>query len=196
MQDRTLASLSEGEVDGPGDPGDQRYHGWLVALPDDAQRPMAPVEAEVLGVGSTGLAHPQPVQAEQDGRGSMDGVVAFGREEEPAKLGPVEPTPFARVDLGPARVLRWVRGDPTVDVGEAIEAADGGQAPVDGRGGQTPLLHGAAPQLDVGPLGLKNVETDISAPLKEGAQIVAIGLEGPTAVAGQIRSRSHLGLGE
>ncbi len=30
----------------------------------------------------------------------MVAVVAFGREEEPAKLAPVEATPFARVVLG------------------------------------------------------------------------------------------------
>ena len=126
----------------------------------------------------------------------MVGVVALGREEERAELAPVEPTPFARVDLGPAGVLRWVRGDPAVDVGEAIEAADGGQAPVDGRDSQAPLLHDAAPQFDVGSFGLEDVETDVSAPLKEGAQVVAIGFEGSGAVAGQVRSRRHPGLGE
>jgi hypothetical protein len=36
VQDRSLGSLSECEVDGPGHPGDQRYHGRLVPLPDDA----------------------------------------------------------------------------------------------------------------------------------------------------------------
>ena len=61
VQDRALTSLPEGKVDGPGHPGNERYHSRLVALPDDAQRPMAPVEAEVLGVGGTGLAHPQSV---------------------------------------------------------------------------------------------------------------------------------------
>ena len=196
VQDRPLASLAEGEVDGPGHPWDQRDHGRLVALPDDAQGPMAPVEAEVLGVGGTGLAHPQAVEAEQGGQGGVVGVVALGREEEPAELAPVEATPFARVDLGPAGVLRWVRWDPAVDVGEAIEPADGRQPPIDGRGGQAPLLHGAPPQLDVGPLGLEHVETDVGAPLEEGAQVVAVGLEGSTAVAGQVRSRGHLGLGE
>ena len=113
-----------------------------------------------------------------------------------AELPSVEAAAFARVDLGPAGVLRWVRGDPAVDVGEAVEAADGREPAIDGRGGQAPLLHGAPPQLDVGPLGLEDVETDVGAPLEEGAQVVAIGLEGPTAIAGQVRSRGHLSLSE
>jgi len=124
------------------------------------------------------------------------GVVALGREEESAELASVEPTPLARVDLGPAGVLRWVRGDPAVNVGEAIEPADGGRSAIDSRGSQAPFLHGAPPQLDVSPLGLEDVETDIGTPLKEGAQVVAIGLEGSAAVAGQVRSRRYLGLGE
>jgi hypothetical protein len=157
---------------------------------------MAPVEAEILGVGGTGLAHPQSVQAKQGGQGRMVGVVALGREEESAELASVEPTPFARVDLGPAGILRWVRWDPAVDVGETIEAADGREPAIDGRGGQAPLLHGASPQLDVGPRRLEDVETDVGAPLEEGAQVVAVGLEGSAAVAGQERSRRHLGLSE
>ena len=63
-------------------------------------------------------------------------------------------------------------------------------------GGQAALLHGATPQLDVGPLGIEDVETNVGAPLEEGAQVVAVGLEGPTAVTGQERSRRHLCLGE
>jgi hypothetical protein len=124
VQDRPLASLAEGEVDRPGHPRDQRYHGRLVALPDDPQCPMAPVEAKVLGIGGTGFAHPEPVQAQQGGQSSTVGVVAFSREEESAELAPVEATPFARIDLGPADILRRVRWDPAVDVGEAVEATD------------------------------------------------------------------------
>ena len=159
MQDRALASLSKGESDGPGHPGNQRDHGRLVALPDDAQRPMTPVEAEVLCVGGAGLAHPQSVEAEQRGESGVVGVVALSREEESAELPSVEPPAFAWVDLGPAGVLCWVRGDPAVDVGEAVEAADRGQPAIDGRGSQAALLHGAPPQFDVGPLGPEDVET-------------------------------------
>ena len=48
----------------------------------------------------------------------------------------------------------------------------------------------------MGPLCLENVEIDVLKPLEEGAQVVAVGLEGSTAVAGQVRSRRHLGLSE
>ena len=153
MQDRSLASLAQGKFDRPGHSGDQRGHGRLVALPDGAQGAMASVEAEVLGVGRTGLAHPQTVEAQQSRQGGVVGVVALGREEESTELAPVETTSFARVDLGPAGVLRGVRWDPAVNVAEAIEPADRRRPPVDGRGGQSPLLHGAAPQLDVCPCG-------------------------------------------
>ena len=156
---------------------------------------MAPVETQVLGVSSTGLAHPQPVETQQSGHGGVVGVVALGGEEEPAELAPIEATPFARVDLGPAGVLRRVRWDPTVDVGKTIEAADGRQPPVDGRSSQAPLLHGAAPQLDVGPCGLEHGETGVGAPLEERAQVVAIRLEGPTAVARQVPRPRPSGLG-
>jgi hypothetical protein len=62
VQDRPFASFAEG--DGPGHSGDQGNHGRLVALADDAQGAMAPVEAEVLGIGGTGLAHPKPVETQ------------------------------------------------------------------------------------------------------------------------------------
>ena len=64
VQDRPLASLSEREVDGPCYPRHKRDHGRLVALSDDAQGSMPSVEGEVLGVGRTGLAHPQSVESE------------------------------------------------------------------------------------------------------------------------------------
>ena len=64
VQDRPLASLAEGEVDAPGHSGDQGNDGWLVPLPDDAQGPVAPVEAKVLCVGGTRLAHPQPIETQ------------------------------------------------------------------------------------------------------------------------------------
>ncbi len=139
---------------------------------------MSAVEAEVLGVGGTGFAHPQSVQAQLGRQGGMVWVVALGHEQEPAELAAIEAAPLARVDLGPTGVLRWVGWNPAVDLGEAIEPTDRGKPPVDGRGGQAPLLHGAPPQLDVGPLRLEDVETDVGAPLEEGAQVVAVGLEG------------------
>jgi hypothetical protein len=103
MQDRSLASLAEGEVNRPGHSWDQGNHGRLVALPDDAQGAMAPVGAEVLGTRPTGFAHSQTIQPKQCRQGRVAGVVALGREQEPAELAPVETTTFARIDLGPVR---------------------------------------------------------------------------------------------
>jgi hypothetical protein len=85
---------------------------------------MAPVEGDVLGIGGTGLAHSQTVQAQQSRQGGVVGVEALGREEEPTELAAVETTSFARVHLGAAGVLRWVRRNPSVDVGKAVEPTD------------------------------------------------------------------------
>ena len=60
-------------------------------------------------------------------------VVALGREEEDTKLAPVETAALARENLGASDVLGGVGTDPPVDVGKAVEAADGRQPPVDGR---------------------------------------------------------------
>jgi len=46
---------------------DERHAGWLVALADDLQRAVSAFEAEVLDVGATCFADPQPVKAEQHG---------------------------------------------------------------------------------------------------------------------------------
>jgi hypothetical protein len=54
---------------------------------------------------------------------------------------------------------------------------DSRRSMVDGRSGQSPLLHGATPEFDVGPCGLEDLETDVGAPLEERAQVVAVGLE-------------------
>lgn len=85
---------------------------------------MSPVEAEILGVGGAGLADPQPVEAQQRRQGGVVGVISLGGEKERAELSAVEAATFARVDLGAPGVLGRVGGDPTVDVGEAIEATD------------------------------------------------------------------------
>ena len=66
------------------------------ALADDAQRAMSPVEAQILGVGGAGLAHPQSVEAEKGRQCGMVRVVALGREEESAEL----PRSSPRTSLG------------------------------------------------------------------------------------------------
>jgi hypothetical protein len=50
-------------------------------------------------------------------------VVVLGGEQEHAELGAVESSCVGWVDLRAADVLGWVRSDPAVDVGEAVEAA-------------------------------------------------------------------------
>jgi rubrerythrin len=46
-----------------------------------------PVEAEVLGIGGTGLAHSQTVEPQQSRQGGVVGIVALGREEDGLVLG-------------------------------------------------------------------------------------------------------------
>jgi hypothetical protein len=77
-------------------------------------------------------------------------------------------------------------------VSESIEAADGGEASVDGRRGQTLLLHGGAVELDVGSLRFQDGEARVSGPLEEGSQVVAIGIERSSALAGEKCCRCHL----
>jgi hypothetical protein len=52
-------ALANGEVDRAGGSWHERDGRRLVALADDPQRPMAPLEPEVLDVGGACLAHPQ-----------------------------------------------------------------------------------------------------------------------------------------
>ena len=196
VEDRTLAALAEHEVDGAGHPWDEGDHGGLVALADDAQCPVPPIEAQVPRIGGTSFAHPKPVQAEEDCQDGLFTVVAFGREQEGAEFSAVEATSLARVDLGAADVLGRVGTDAPVDVGEAIKTADGREATVDGRGGQSPLLAGRPPQLDVRPLGLEHHESDAVTPLEVATQVKAIGFQGASAVASEESSRSHVGLFE
>ena len=104
---------------------------------------MPSFEPEVLDVGGAGLAHPEAVQAQEDGEGGVGVVEALGGEQERSELGSVEAAGVVGVDLGVLDVLGGVGGDPAVDVGEPVEAADGGQAPVDRGGGEASLLHGS-----------------------------------------------------
>jgi hypothetical protein len=65
-QDRALGALTDGQVDGPGHPGDQRDQSWFVSLADDVKSPVPPIDAKILDVGSTGLAHPEAVEAQKN----------------------------------------------------------------------------------------------------------------------------------
>jgi hypothetical protein len=192
VQDRALAALTEGQVDRAGHPWDQGNDRRLVALADDAQRSVAAIESQILGIGCAGLAHPQAVEAEEHRQGGMVVVVALGGEEEGAQLGAVETPARARVHLGATDVLGRIGTDPPVDMREAVEAADGGESPVDGRGGQPAFLAGGPPQLEVRPLGFEHRQSDAGAPVEVATQVEAVGLEGSTAVASQEGRPSHV----
>jgi hypothetical protein len=89
-QDRPLVALSDGQVDRPSGPGYERDGGGLVALAHDPQRAMATLDAEVLGVGGTGLADTQPVQPDQHSKRGVVTVVRLGGEQEHAELGAIQ----------------------------------------------------------------------------------------------------------
>jgi len=64
----TLLGHSDGEVDGPGYPGDWRYRRRLAACPDDPRCPLVRSKPRSPGVRSR----------QQCGQSRMVGVVAFG----------------------------------------------------------------------------------------------------------------------
>jgi hypothetical protein len=65
----------------------------------------------------------RPFNAQQDRQGGVVVVVALGCEEEPPQLRAVQAPSVGRANLRAADVLGRVRGNPTVDVSEAVEAA-------------------------------------------------------------------------
>jgi hypothetical protein len=62
--------------------------------------------------------------------------------------------------------------------------------------GQAAFLHRGPVQLQVGSGGLQHGGVVIGGPLKHGAHVVAVGLQGPAAVAGQKGDRCQLIFGE
>jgi hypothetical protein len=186
-QDRSFLSFADDEIDGPGGARYQWDERRFVALPDDSQYSVASLEGHVLDVGFAGFADPKSVPAEQHRQSGVGVVEALGGEEEPAELAPVQSAPLRWMDLRAANVLGWVGRDPPVYVGEAVEATGGGQAAVDSRSCQTALFHRGSVQLKMGACGLEHRQVVIGGPLEEVAKIVAVGVEGPAAVAGQKR---------
>ena len=139
-QDRPLAALADGEVDGPCCTRNERDGRGLVALAEDTQGSVTPLEAQVLDVCGARLTDPQAVEPEQHSQRRMVAVVLLGGEQEHAELGAVE-TPGVRwVYPGPADVLGRVRPDPPVGVSKPIEAADRREPAVDRRRRQTRVL--------------------------------------------------------
>ena len=102
-QDRSLRPPTHGQVDHPGGPGNKGDDCRLGALAHDPKGPVTSVEAQVLDVGAAGLAHPQSVEAQQDGESSMGVVEVLGGEEEPSELGAIKPPALGAVD-GPLSV--------------------------------------------------------------------------------------------
>jgi len=151
-QDRTSGTFAGRQVDRPGCPRHQGNDRRLVALADDAQCQVTPLEAEVLDVGRPRLADPQAVQSEKNRKSGVGVVDPLGGEQKRPQLRAVETAGVGGVDLRPADVLGGVGGDPAIDVGEAVEAADGGQAPVDGGRRKAATLHGAYVELELGRL--------------------------------------------
>lgn len=65
-QNWSLAPFADCEIDSAGRAWHERNHRRLAALADDPQRAMPTIEAEITNVGFARLAHPQPVQPQQD----------------------------------------------------------------------------------------------------------------------------------
>jgi hypothetical protein len=155
-QDRSFLAFADRSVDGAGG----ARHEWdecrLVSLAQDSKRPVSSLEAEVLDVRRTGLAHPKPIQAEQGAECSVGVVEALGGEQERPELSAIHPVALARVDRRTPHVLSWVGGHPTVDVGEAVEAADRGKPAVDGRGRKPTLFQCGAVELNMRSRGLED----------------------------------------
>jgi hypothetical protein len=122
-QDRAGLAFPDGKVDGSGRSGNERDGGGLVALPDDPQDAVTPLEGEVFDVGGARLADSKSVEAEENGERGVGVVVALGGEQEGAELGAVQPTCLGVVNLGAMNVLGGDRRDATVDVREPVEAA-------------------------------------------------------------------------
>jgi hypothetical protein len=64
-KDRTFQAFPDRQVDVSGGARYERDQGRLVALPHDPKDPVAPLDGQVLDVGITRLADPQPDQPQQ-----------------------------------------------------------------------------------------------------------------------------------
>ena len=142
-------------------------------------------ETEVLDIGPTRFTDPKAVQSEEDSQSSVAVVKSFGGEQERSQLSPVQSPPLGGMDFRPAHVLRGIGWDSTVDLGKPVEAADGGETPIDGGRGEAFLLHGGAVELDMRSLRLQYRETNVGRPLKKGPEVVSVGVERTPAVPGQ-----------
>lgn len=72
------------------------------SLANDAQRPVAALQREVVDVGPARLRDPQAVEAEQHGQRGVIAIETLGGEQERAQLGSVHAVTLARLDFGSA----------------------------------------------------------------------------------------------
>ena len=93
-----------------------------------------------------------------------------------------------------ANVLGWVRADASVDVSDAVKATHRRVSTVDRRRREPAVLHPGAEQLDVCTARLDDGDAVVGGPLEEAAEVVAVRLDRPGAVAGKERDRSKLRL--
>jgi len=128
------------------------------------------------------------------GEGGVGVVEPFGGEQERIRAGSVEAAGVVGVNLRVPDVLGGFGGDPAVDVGEPVEAADGGQAPVDRGGGEASLLDGPHVELDLRTAGLQDFESSIGGPLEEPSEVSSVGVEGRSSVAGEEGGSCQLGV--
>jgi len=116
----------------------------------------------------------------------------LGSEQESGHLVAIESTTFARMNLGSPDVLGRIGRDPSVDVGESVEAADRRQPSIDRRRSETTQFEVVSVQLHVGASGLEHLEPHRAGPSEVAPEILAIGLKRPAAVASQKCRCSHL----
>ena len=100
QQDRALAPFADCEVHGARRAWHERDDGRLASLAEDPQRAVPAIEAEIADVGVACLAHPQPVQPEQDReRGALVSEVFGGEQDRPSSVRSI-PCPWLGCTFG------------------------------------------------------------------------------------------------
>lgn len=195
-QDWTVRPLSDGEIDRAGRARHERDHRGLGALADDGERAMPSLKHQVFDVGAARFADAEAVEPEEHRQGGVSAVVTLSGEEERAQLEAVETACSRAVDVGSAHVLRRVRRRATVDVGEPLEPAHGGEAPVDRRWSESVGHQAASVQLELSARRAQHFQVLVVRPLEEPAEVVAVRLERAPAVTGEERRGGEMRLVE
>ena len=109
-QNRALSSFSDGEVDRSDGAGYERDEGRFVALADDPQHPVTPLDGHFFNVGLQASLARGPFNPNSAG-GAAWAVKALGGEEEPAQLSMVEARRSQGLTLG--RPAYWAGKRPS-----------------------------------------------------------------------------------